>query len=850
MAAPAQVFDFRAKLKKVSTGTGEKPTKPTFKLPMLSVATEKGKKFVLKCGVTGYPKPVITWLNKGQKVTESEIVKIYTDKHDHELHILEVSKADVIHAGEWTVEAANQVGKEKMSAKVSIKKQSKPLVMDPLRNTDVFKGQNLKLKVKYEGCPTPTCKWTRNGKEVSERRGVEMLNNDSEGTKELVIYDVNDMHSGEYACKLENAAGSEVTKCTVKVKEALVKPAFEGDIKGQKVEWGNEFRMSSRVSGNPKPKVKWYKDGVEVKDGENGVKLASDDVIGKHELVIADFGPEHVGEYKCVAESEAGTESANYNCQPEIPPKKPKIEQPLAPAKTLRGTPMRLVAKISGEPQPDVVWTKNGKPLDPATDGETYFDFETGEAELIVKSMDDVNAGQYELKVVSRIGTDISTAKVDITEPPQQKPTFDIPLSTIYDPAKKLLILKCKVSGYPKPSLTWSGPDGNPLQEGPEVEFKDAPDDPDIKIVHILNFTEAKEGEYSATAVSPAGTSKRSINISIKQTKQENTNRPQFEIPLKVDFDPMNGRIVLSCRVSGEPKPDVKWLKYNDELTTEGDYDVTVDENNNQVLTISNVSSTHHGDYSCMATSPLGMAKQTCTLVLKEKPKVEMVDRPVLEKGKPFLLGFKVTGGENIKVRWLRNGDELQSGTEIELTQDDVEGGGEGKVHRLRISALNEASAGDYTIEAAGEGGTVRSTISLSFSEGGAVERSVVLVKLVTPGAIKEVSAQLTAAGFKCAGAKIVKPRLDLLQNQLGSNPELMGKLVAMPDAPIFVSIWEGNGICAAAKEKCDKAVDDEKNLFSAVLHCSGTAETGKKEVGIWFKPYEVASWNYADYFP
>ena len=32
-----------------------------------------------------------------------------------------------------------------------------------------------------------------------------------------------------------------------------------------------------------------------------------------------------------------------------------------------------------------------------------------------------------------------------------------------------------------------------------------------------------------------------------------------------------------------------------------------------------------------------------------------------------------------------------------------------------------------------------------------------------------------------------------------------MGKLVAMPDAPIFVSIWEGNGICAAAKEKCDK---------------------------------------------
>ena len=79
----------------------------------------------------------------------------------------------------------------------------------------------------------------------------------------------------------------------------------------------------------------------------------------------------------------------------------------------------------------------------------------------------------------------------------------------------------------------------------------------------------------------------------------------------------MNGRIVLSCRVTGEPKPDVKWLKYNEDLVSEGDYQVTVDEENNQILTISNVSSTHHGDYSCMATSPLGMAKQTCTLVLK-----------------------------------------------------------------------------------------------------------------------------------------------------------------------------------------------------------------------------------------
>ena len=65
----------------------EKPTKPTFKLPMLSVATEKGKKFVLKCGVTGYPKPVITWLNKGQKVkTSLDVLLAFPIKGRHMDH--------------------------------------------------------------------------------------------------------------------------------------------------------------------------------------------------------------------------------------------------------------------------------------------------------------------------------------------------------------------------------------------------------------------------------------------------------------------------------------------------------------------------------------------------------------------------------------------------------------------------------------------------------------------------------------------------------------------------------------------------------------------------------------------
>ena len=56
-----------------------------------------------------------------------------------------------------------------------------------------------------------------------------------------------------------------------------------------------------------------------------------------------------------------------------------------------------------------------------------------------------------------------------------------------------------------------------------------------------------------------------------------------------------------------------------------------------------------------------------------------------------------------------------------------------------------------------------------------------------------------------CQVGRMFQARLDLLQNQFSSNPDLMARLVAMPDAPMFLSVWEGNGISGALKSMCEQ---------------------------------------------
>lgn len=96
------------------------------------------------------------------------------------------------------------------------------------------------------------------------------------------------------------------------------------------------------------------------------------------------------------------------------------------------------------------------------------------------------------------------------TEPPPSKPHFNSKMEPeLTIPNGEPIILKCKVGGYPPPSLSWYK-DGVPLKNNPEVEITTKGGESTLR---VPDATEANSGAYSCLASNPTGQESQSCNV-------------------------------------------------------------------------------------------------------------------------------------------------------------------------------------------------------------------------------------------------------------------------------------------------------------------------------------------------
>ena len=65
---------------------------------------------------------------------------------------------------------------------------------------------------------------------------------------------------------------------------------------------GKELKLTCPVKGTPKPKIKWYKDGIELKSGPR-ITLKDDGI-----LIITKLEADEAGKYTCSAENKHGSD--------------------------------------------------------------------------------------------------------------------------------------------------------------------------------------------------------------------------------------------------------------------------------------------------------------------------------------------------------------------------------------------------------------------------------------------------------------------------------------------------------------------------------------------------------------
>ena len=74
----------------------------------------------------------------------------------------------------------------------------------------------------------------------------------------------------------------------------------------------------------------------------------------------------------------------------------------------------------------------------------------------------------------------------------------------------------------------------------------------------------------------------------------------------------------LQCRVLGRPRPQVDWYKDGVPLIPGPNYTVH-SEGDRHWIEFSDIYLTDHGEYSCSATNPVGVAKTSCRMDVERK---------------------------------------------------------------------------------------------------------------------------------------------------------------------------------------------------------------------------------------
>ena len=278
--------------------------------------------------------------------------------------------------------------------------------------------------------------------------------------------------------------------------------------------------MACKIDGFPKPKVTWFRNGEPLQASTRYTTLY-DINTGVARLKIADSHLADTGQFSVLAENKAGHDStdcrldvkksanidnspivnpnafAYLNRQPEAPTRRrsPESERAAKPARvviplknitTQEGKPITLACKVEGEPTPQIAWYKNGRPLLASTRLNPQFDLPTQVASLKIPDSSTFDSGHYEVIVENPTGQDRTSANVLVHPvapvqsesllPPREPPTR--PVNSVADrepmdsdemhPPKVIvplqnakfkegsqLVLACKITGNPKPKITW-----------------------------------------------------------------------------------------------------------------------------------------------------------------------------------------------------------------------------------------------------------------------------------------------------------------------------------------------------------------------------------------------------------
>ncbi|KAL2089466.1 hypothetical protein ACEWY4_014154 [Coilia grayii] len=606
----------------------------------------------LECEATGVPTPSLTWLKDGSPVTSlAQGLQVLSAGK-----LLAFSSALVSDAGRYTCVAVNAGGETQKD--YDLKVYVPPNIMGEEANATVLLGRPVELRCQSDAIPPPTLTWRKDGRPLYRRPGTTV----SEDGSLLRISSAQVQDAGRYTCEATNVAGKTEKNFNLNV---WVPPSIRGseEVSPLTVIEGSLISLVCESSGIPPPSLTWKKDGSELK-ADDRVRVLS----GGRQLQISSTEHSDTASYSCLATNAAGNAMKEYSLQVYV---RPSIRRSGPGEVTVtRGTDVTLECEAEGVPRPAITWLKDGRPVAHGNGAQVL-----SEGRLLqIREARVSDTGRYSCVAVNVAGTTDTKFDVNVHVPPSIAGQTVVP-QNVSVVVRNPVALTCEASGIPLPSITWLK-DGQPISSSSSVRIISGG-----RSLRLMHAAVEDVGRYTCIVSNPAGEERMTFDLDVLVPPSIAKEGTVEDVKVK---DRQN--VTLACEVTGNPVPEITWLKDGLPLVSDRHHKVM---SHGRFLQIISAQVSDTGRYSCLATNSAGDRSRHFNLNVLVSPTIMgsgpegSAEEVTVTLSSPTSLVCEAQSYPPAIITWLKDGAPFQSGRNVRvlpvppvISKNDVPGEG------------------------------------------------------------------------------------------------------------------------------------------------------------------------------
>ncbi|GMR51488.1 hypothetical protein PMAYCL1PPCAC_21683, partial [Pristionchus mayeri] len=679
--------------------------------------------------VAGGKPDSVKWTKDGQPIVTD--ARIRTAELPDGTYALIIDDAKPEDAGKYAVEVKNPAGSDTSSAPLKVEMYSEaPRFTKGLHPVEVKESTPLQASVTVSGTPAPKVEWFKDGAPVVAD-GVHVVCKSSGDEHSITIDSARKEDAGAYTVKASNPVGTAMSQAQFAVVKDLLPPKFIEALPFEtEVRQGEQATLTVHVEGE-EVEIKWMRDGICLASTQSGrTHEVKQDVPGKYSLVIDAVNEEDVGSYTCTATNKAGADKTvgalktpKYAFE-KVPEETtaPFFVEPLQETVVKEGETVKLTCKVNPESAPTIRWFKDGQPI--AALATTIVD---GVITLSIANASSKDVGKYKCEATNAKGSAVTEAPLTLSFGVQKYTqeefssglSFTKLLSDQRVEIHQRLRFEAKLQGYSEQNvrIQWTKDGG---RVPPEATIC-AQQDGTLTLV-IDDVIAGQEGAYKCTATSlidqtTVWTEARLLNGgAMRAAFTGKEGPPEFVELLHSCTIEVGKRAFIRCKVTGEPRPSLKWTKDGKDIDVNRVRSDFADDGT-ITLSIDDVTQADSGEYRCFAENEHGSAWTEGPIVVMAvgapKPPGEAPDflnpvRPAtVYEGETAVLEGKTCGIPAPAIKWYKNGKEIQEDDrhKIESLSDGTQ--------RLTVARCKIEDTDEYRCEATNEYGDVWSDVTL-----------------------------------------------------------------------------------------------------------------------------------------